>query len=602
MNFDATGDNIRGLLTATRSYIVPRFQRDFSWDQNNYRELLDDLLTQITFEDDPNKDSITFKTSHYYLGNMIFLGTRDRNSVEIIDGQQRLTTGTILLAAIRDSLFSISASNDDLAFNYAETTQNEYLVKKIDGTPARKLKTTSSYPYFTQTIQHYNSDEPMEPSNDEEEALKNSFDFFKRQLKQQKLLKSLLGRLDRPKLHRIEKKNEIYVASLKALRDQLLDSEIVEIFVADKNQAHRIFENINSKGKPLSQVDLIKNDIFSKIKVNDGGIDYPSYQWKDIANRLNELDTNFNEFFLHFWKSKYPSDSANGSNLYKKYNSRFKKDDDENSQLKQFVKDLAEGSRKYVNIVNPSKDDFNQQEKKPIYQALDSINKFHGIQSRVALLALFNSNIKVKQHKINNFLQFLANFHFAAFGTNLKIRSNLTTNKYKIFCQNINNAKTPQDVQNAISILEKSLLTLINKDDFKNSFTKLTFKKENSRTSMASYPASFAIKTIADKIDQRSYNDDDYTIEHVLDESGKEDILTNIGNLSVLERKNNDILSQLKPSTFTNNSLYKKDIYVKSAYSMPKQIDLNDFHIEDIPNRALELSDFFWNNCLDVTQ
>ena len=44
MNFDAVGDNVRGLLTATRSYVVPRFQRDFSWDENNYKELLNDLL------------------------------------------------------------------------------------------------------------------------------------------------------------------------------------------------------------------------------------------------------------------------------------------------------------------------------------------------------------------------------------------------------------------------------------------------------------------------------------------------------------------------------------------------------------------------------
>lgn len=600
MNFDATGDNIRGLLTATRSYIVPRFQRDFSWDQNNYRELLDDLLTQIKYEDDPNSDSITFETSHYYLGNMIFLGTRDKGSVEIIDGQQRLTTGTILLAAIRDSLFSTSEVTDDLAYNYAETTQNEYLVKKIDGTPARKLKTTSSYPYFTQTIQRYNTDEPMEPSNDEEESLKNSFDFFKRQLKQQKLLKSLLGRLDLPKLHKIQKKHEIYVAGLKALRDQLLDSEIVEIFVADSNQAHRIFENINSKGKPLSQVDLIKNDIFSKIEVNEAGIDYPSYQWKAIANRFNELDTDFNEFFLHFWKSKYPSDSANGSNLYKKYNSRFKKDDAANSQLKEFVKDLTEGSEQYVNIINPSKDDFKQQEKKPAYQALDSINKFHGIQSRVALLSLFNSNIKIKQNKINSFLLFLANFHFAAFGTSLKIRSNLTTNKYKIFCQEINKAKSSQDIQNAMRNLEKSLLTLINKEDFKNSFAKLNFKKENSRTSMTSYPASFAVKTIADKMDQRSYNDDDYTIEHILDESGQKDILTNIGNLSVLERKNNDSLSQLKPKNSNDDAIYKSDIYKNSSYSMPQKIDLNNFHSKNISHRALDLAEFFWDNCLDL--
>lgn len=89
MNFDAVGDNVRGLLTATRSYVVPRFQRDFSWDEYNYKEFLNDLLAQLIC-DDNNGDVIEFKTSQYYLGNMIFLGTKDKTSVEIIDGQQRL--------------------------------------------------------------------------------------------------------------------------------------------------------------------------------------------------------------------------------------------------------------------------------------------------------------------------------------------------------------------------------------------------------------------------------------------------------------------------------------------------------------------------------
>lgn len=129
MNFDAVGDNIKGLLTSTRTYVVPRFQRDFSWNENNYKELLNDLLKQINFSTE--NETIKFTTSQYYLGNMIFSGMKDAESVKIIDGQQRLTTGTILLAAIRDSLYEASTKEYDLAYNYAETTQNEYLVKKL---------------------------------------------------------------------------------------------------------------------------------------------------------------------------------------------------------------------------------------------------------------------------------------------------------------------------------------------------------------------------------------------------------------------------------------------------------------------------------------
>ncbi|MBO2714617.1 DUF262 domain-containing protein [Lactiplantibacillus plantarum] len=595
MNFDAVGDNVRGLLTATRSYVVPRFQRDFSWDENNYKELLNDLLSQITC-DDNNGDVIEFKTSQYYLGNMIFLGTKDKTSVEIIDGQQRLTTGTILLAAIRDSLYAASKRKDDLAFSYAETTQNEYLVKKIDGSPQRKLQTTSSYPYFTQTIQGgADSETSMEPSNDEEEALKKSFEFFKKQLSQNKLFSKL--NIDKP--HVKSKKDELFINTLKAIRDQFLNSEIVEIFVADNNQAHRIFENINSKGKPLSQVDLIKNDIFSKLEINDVGVDYPTQQWKEINLVLSDLDTTFDEFFLHFWKSEYPSDSANGSNLYKKYLIRFKSDDENHISLKKFVKKLQESAKTYANIINPLRDDFKKQETKIVYQSLDAINKFRGVQSRVALLSLFNSGIEVKQKKLNNFLFFLANFHMAAFGTDLKVRSNLTTNKYKSFCQKVNNAKTPEDIQKSMLALEKSLLDLINEDDFKKSFVKLVFQKDKARNSMSSYPASYAIKVIADKMDGRQYNDDDYSIEHILDEAGNRKSLSNIGNISVLERKYNDELCNIKPKNFHNNIDYKIDTYNESSYKMIKSVS-KGFNEESIPKRAQKLADYFWNEFLKI--
>ena len=346
-------------------------------------------------------------------------------------------------------------------------------------------------------------------------------------------------------------------------------------------------------------MDLIKNDIFSKLEINDVGVDYPTQQWKEINLVLSDLDTTFDEFFLHFWKSEYPSDSANGSNLYKKYLIRFKSDDENHISLKKFVKKLQKSAKTYANIINPLRDDFKKQETKIVYQSLDAINKFRGVQSRVALLSLFNSGIKVKQKKLNNFLFFLANFHMAAFGTDLKVRSNLTTNKYKSFCQKVNNAKTPEDIQNSMLALEKSLLDLINEDDFKKSFVKLVFQKDKARNSMSSYPASYAIKVIADKMDGRQYNDDDYSIEHILDEAGNRKSLSNIGNISVLERKYNDELCNIKPKNFYNDIDYKIDTYNESSYKMIKSVP-KSFNEESIPKRAQRLADYFWNEFLKI--
>ncbi|MFZ7995056.1 DUF262 domain-containing protein [Bacillus velezensis] len=420
MNFEAMSDNIRGLFTATRTYKIPRFQRDFSWDQNNYNEFLNDMLSQISF----NPDTAKFETSQYFLGNMLFLGEKDKDLVQVVDGQQRLTISTILLAALRNSLYDVKNSalygdaQVEAASNYADTIQSEYLIKKIDGTPQRKVQTTSSFPYFTQTIQDYRTkNSEVEPATEEEELLKKTFDFFLSELKPNIFLKKIST------MYQFQFKIENYVDSLKALRDQLLKSEIIDVFVSEKEQANKIFENINSKGKPLSQVDLIKNSIFSRIDITDGGVDEISRTWNDFKKLIVDLDTTFNEFFLHYWKAVYPQDSANGNNLYKKFLKRFGTSTDQ--ELEKFVRELKQGLEFYKTIVSPDRNQFTRKELKAELEYLVAINRFKGVQVRPVLLSLYITDAKLGKKKLPQkektlFLQFLSNFHFASIWNKFK--------------------------------------------------------------------------------------------------------------------------------------------------------------------------------------
>lgn len=597
MNFEAMSDNIRGLLTATRAYKIPRFQRDFSWDQNNYNEFLNDMLSQISF----NPNTTKFETSQYFLGNMLFLGEKDKDLVEVVDGQQRLTTATILLAAIRNSLYAVkdqsiySTKKIEAARDYADTVQNEYLIKRIDGYPQRKVQTTSSYPYFTQTIQDYHTkNSEVEPATEEEELLKKTFEFFLKELKEDAFLKKI------SKMYQYQFKTDYYVESLKALRDQLLKAEIIDVFVSEKEQANKIFENINSKGKPLSQVDLIKNSIFSRIGITDGGVDEISDTWNDFKHQIVDLDTTFNEFFLHYWKAVYPEDSANGNNLYKKFLKRFGTSTDQ--ELKIFIKELKQGLEFYKTIVAPDRNHFTRKELKAELEYLVAINRFKGVQVRPVLLSLYITNTKLGSKKLPQkektlFLQFLCNFHFAAFGTSLKIRSNKATMPYKNFSQNVSNAKTRNDVKLAISELREELLKLIPKENFIKAFEYLEFSKEKARSGLESYPASYAIKQLANLMDNRTFDDDEYSIEHILDESlGNTE---NIGNLIVLEEKyNREVNEEKKRNKDIISFEQKKLIYLQSKYTMVQTLcgNYTRFDREDISKRANWIANSFWNS------
>ncbi|RSD28493.1 DUF262 domain-containing protein [Mesobacillus subterraneus] len=595
MKFEAMSDNIRGLFTATRTYKIPRFQRDFSWDQNNYNEFLNDILSQISF----NPESAKFETSQYFLGNMLFLGEKEKDVVEVVDGQQRLTTATILLAALRNSLYDVkdtevySTGQIAAARDYADTIQNEYLIKKIDGTPQRKVQTTSSYPYFTQTIQDYHTKNgDVEPATEEEELLKKTFDFFLKELKEDALLKKFST------MYKYQFKSVNYVEALKALRDQLLKSEIIDVFVSEKEQANKIFENINSKGKPLSQVDLIKNSIFSRISISNGGVDEISITWNDFKKQIVDLDTTFNEFFLHYWKAVYPQDSANGNNLYKKFLKRFGASTD--NELEDFVKELKQGLEFYKTIVSPDRNQFTRKELKAELEYLVAINRFKGVQVRPVLLSLYITNAKLGKKKLPQkektlFLQFLSNFHFAAFGTDLKVRSNKATIPYKNFSQRVSNAKTKSEIKVAILELRKELLKLITKENFIKVFECLEFSKEKARSGLEAFPASYAIKQIANFTDNRTFDDDEYSIEHILDESLGN--TKNIGNLIVLEEKYNTAVNEEKKRNKDISFEQKKFIYLQSSYTMVQTLceKYTTFTREDISKRANVLAYSFWD-------
>lgn len=588
MNFEATSNTIKGLFGGTRVYQIPRFQRDFSWDKKNYEEFFEDMLSQILFNDN-------FSTSEYYLGNMLFLGEKNKELVEVIDGQQRLTTITILLAALRNTLFSISKAEEDISSAYAETIQTEYLIKKIDGKPQRKLETSTSYPYFTQTIQDYETaNNHVKPETEEEELLEEAFSYFMKSLEKENLFKKIEN-LNKHVTFNFN--DDFYLNSLKSLRDQILRSTIIEIFVSNKEEANKIFENINSKGKPLSQVDLIKNSIFENINVTQGGVDEISRDWQEFNKKISTINTSFNEFFLHFWKTVYPEDNANGNNLYDKYNKKFNKNNNSDN-LKKLIEDIKKSLDLYIEIVSPDSNKYLRQEKKYEEEYLKALSNLKGVQVRIALLALYRSPIKIKNVEKFSFLKFLSDFHLAVFLTGL--RGNKSTTLYKNFAIDIKKSKENSDVNEAIKKLKQGLVKVIKKDTFIKSFCNLTFAKKETKSGH-NFPAQYAIKQISNFLENRYSNEPDYTIEHILDEEFTEKN-KNIGNLIVLENKYNQELNILKQKSLDIDYEKKLETYKKSRYKIMEEFikSYNNFSNKDIDSRADKLANFFWDTFFNI--
>lgn len=99
MNFKPDEKNIRSLLKSGCQFVIPRFQREYSWDKKNYQEFFEDMMNNLVASNG------TISDDQYFLGTMLFVGNfaeKPDKPIEVVDGQQRLTTITILFSVLSD--------------------------------------------------------------------------------------------------------------------------------------------------------------------------------------------------------------------------------------------------------------------------------------------------------------------------------------------------------------------------------------------------------------------------------------------------------------------------------------------------------------------
>lgn len=558
---------IREILSAKCQYEIPRFQREYSWDKRNYMEFLEDMANNLEI-----KDSTATPTS-YFMGTMLFVGDSEDNSkksVLVVDGQQRLTTITILFSAIA-RLFN----------NYNQEKLSEKMFEYImteddDGQPVRVLKTVSSYPYFSYFIQSTDNELAGEATSEEELCIKQTYEYFSTQLDEkhifnifQKLKKNVNG--------------VPYIELLKAIRDQVLGATIIEIRTADSKLANKLFEILNAKGKQLAYIDLIKNKIFEYLDETEPA-DFARDTWKEIVDTLNtgRERTGIATFFRHYWSSKY--NRATSKNLYDDFKKKLSTKD-----YKTFLIDFKKESLIYKKITNPSRDDY--ENKKQFFWLVQSLNSmgrlFNVVQVRVPLLALYDAKEKgvITSKQFKEIVTYLENFHFA-YNAVLSKSANLIDPKYSQFSIALRECKK-QDVHIIIKTkLYDQLDPLFpSYDEFEKGFVKLCYTKKDSPSNLRT---KYALNKLnAYYLDEEIF-DDKGSIEHILPEG---DINTlNIGNLILLEGKLN---------VDAGNLAYKdkKKIYKRSKYLWVTSFvkSHSSWTSADIEERAADMAKIFYS-------
>lgn len=570
MKFTPENETIKSMFRSYPMMSIPNFQREYSWEEYYYNTFFIDILEGIKQED---KKLIN---TDYFIGTMVFSGSKKDESIEVIDGQQRLTVITILLSVLTNKFKNIK--EEDLA-----KATFEYIKTKDDyGKPIPKLKSNTSYPYFEGYVQSIEKTDD-EPATEEEINIKQTYNYFESELEEMKLK----GKYN-------FNKNIPYKDLLIVIRDQILQMNVISILTEEKDSAYEIFEILNAKGKNLASIDLIKNAIYSEFHTDENAKDkIIENKWEGIKTILRSRNPNigFATFYRHYWISKYKK--TTNLKLYDSFKEYIKPN---KKSYEKFVEDLSTTAETYMKIVSPNIDDYdNRKEYNWLIQSLKAIEKTFGVtQARIALLALFElkSNDMISSKAFKDAVNYIENFIFAYTGV-LKNQANIYESRFSRLAIKLRESNNKSDTNN---ILKEYLYQVFEdrypqKEEFLSGFVRLRFSKQETPTNTIT---KYVLNKISSKLNNSELYSMDSSIEHIINEDISNENTLFIGNLICLEIDLNNEASDLAHEE-------KVEVYKKSKYDQVLNFcnKYPNFNENDIEERSKILGEYYYDNILN---
>ena len=517
-------------------YVVPDYQREYVWNDEQVEQLLFDLLDAYNTD---NKKA-------YFLGTIV---TYDSGSqFELIDGQQRLTTFFVLLCAIKriymnhgeptsviDNLVYSPTMNSDgdvinlyhLQLQYEDAGNCLELIEKGEGRPK----------YLTQSGERL-------------------FDAFK-------TIQDFLN----------ERFSDI--ASLKKFVVFLLNkTSFIRIETYDIADALKIFETINQRGKGLDPMDLLKNMIFRQ--VDRSKFKELNMNWKSITRSLEKIEEKPLRFLRYFIMANYDTSGEKDGILREDQIYTWLTNNNEQCHYEeapfQFVQKMAQNVDLYVKCRVPDGTQEGNVHLKNIALLAGKSYKLH----LMLMLAASNMNADA-------LAKFKAVLESVVYYTVInKIATNVTERTFALWCKDVRNIVTPEDLDGFVN---RTIIPTVNdwKMNNKSNFLRLGLN------SMQQYRIKFILGKITAYVDALRlgktavedltvYTQTAVEIEHImpqtctdkarynLDEEEFAVYIHRLGNLTLLE---NSINKSIHNDNYASKSIaYKQSkFYITSSLS-----------------------------------
>lgn len=271
-------EDLKEFLGNGKSYSVPPYQRDYSWKQEHWEDLWEDLATVEASGED------------HYMGAIV-LESGERKHFRVIDGQQRTATLSILILACVDYLYGLASEGVDEKANKERATllESSYLGAKDPAslriTPKLKLNANDDDFFQLNLAQRKAPQGGLRSLRDSERLLWECFQFFKGKV-QEKFSTNKRG-------------EQVAAFVSEVVAERLV---FISVRVQDQLSAYTVFETLNARGLELTETDLLKNYLLSLAdRLSKSQMDPVLRQWARITARAGIA--RFPEFLRHHLNS-----------------------------------------------------------------------------------------------------------------------------------------------------------------------------------------------------------------------------------------------------------------------------------------------------------
>ncbi len=543
---DTSTVSLSDIIGNGKTYVVPPYQRDYSWKRDQWEDLWNDIET------------INSSGNVHYMGSIV-LQNMGEKKFHVIDGQQRFSTLTLIVLAIINQLKALIAKEIEVEKNEKRISilKRKFIGDEDAGslTYSSKLKLNENNNSFFQTnILVFRKPNNPNTLQDSDKLLLQACNYY----------------VERVSLHFKDETDGEKITNFldKKIAEKLL---FIQIIVEDELSAYTVFETLNSRGVGLTVTDLLKNYLFSITTKVD--LPHVKNKWKKIVDIIG-LD-NFPTFLRHFWISK-------NKLIRQEYLFRAIKDSITDSTAVILLLDSLEDNAFLYNALSNYADSFWEGHKE-IKKRIKELSLFKEKQAYPLLISTYNNLSREDFSKILKFVNIIT-FRYTVIA---KLHTNLKEDVY-------NKAAVEVSIKNADSLnqIAQLIKPLYPSDnDFKNDFSTKSISTKRGKK-LVRY-ILFSLENHLSKADY-DFEENPGTIEHILPENGDENYSENfpqaihesvvyrLGNYTLLEDDKN---RECETLPFEN----KKAIFQTSQYELSKQINYHDWtpNIIDIRQEVL---------------